>query len=407
MFEIIGRFVVSHRRRILAVGLLALLAFAFLGSRAGSRLKSAGFTSPSAPSQVASDRLRSQFGGSVNFILVVTARTGSVDDPAAATAGASLAARLAAAPHVTSVNSYWTSGHPSSLRSRDGRQALVTASITGSDTQVTSRARYLTGLLTSGGAGGPGGSPAISVAAGGAAPAGAQIASQINSDLAKAEGIAVPVTLVLLLFAFGSVVAASLPLAIGVLSIFATLAVLYLLSLVTDVSVYALNLTTALGLGLGIDYSLLMVGRFREELGRGAEPDDAVVATVATAGRTIVFSGAAVAAALAALTVFPLYFLRSFAYAGMSVVAVAVLAALLVLPSILAVLGRRVNALPVPFLARLRAGRGGPAGGGESRGHRRPGGGPTRGAHDPLLRGPLRHPRRPGAASHGLGPRRR
>ena len=127
----------------------------------------------------------------------------------------------------------------------------------------------------------------------------------------------------------------------------ATLAVLWVVGSLTNVSIYALNLTTALSLGLAIDYSLLMVNRYREELAAGHEVEDAVRRSVATAGRTIVFSAATVAAALAALLVFPVYFLRSFAYAGISVVVIATLGALVILPAVLDLLGHRVNALPV------------------------------------------------------------
>ena len=158
-----------------------------------------------------------------------------------------------------------------------------------------------------------------------------------------------PIILALLVFAFGSVVAALLPLAIGVIAILGTFAELDVLGSVTNVAIYAINLTTALGLALAIDYSLLMVSRFREELGRGQEPAQAVVRSVQTAGRTIVFSGATVMAALAVLLIFPLYFLRSFAYAGIGVVLISMAAAVVVLPALLAVLGRRVNSGRLPW----------------------------------------------------------
>ncbi|MCU4183279.1 MMPL family transporter [Acidiferrimicrobium sp. IK] len=343
MFNAIGRLVTARRKAILWAALGLVVVSAVLGIHAPGALKSGGFTSSSAPSQVAQDRLRADFGGSTNLILVVTARSGSVDTPAVTAAGDALTARLAATPDVSAVTSYWPT-RPPALRSDSGTQAIVAARVAGSDSEVTTRTKALVERLSNTGPGGP-----IEVVAGGDAPTGVAINSQINADLAKAESIAIPVTLVLLIAAYGSVVAALLPVAIGVLAIFATLAVLYLLSLVTDVSIYSLNLTTALSLGLGVDYSLLMVGRYREELAAGRDPRSAVRRSVATAGRTIVFSAGAVAAALAALIVFPVYFLRSFAYAGISVVAVAALAALVVLPAILLSLGTRVNALRVPW----------------------------------------------------------
>jgi len=181
---------------------------------------------------------------------------------------------------VSDVVSYWQTRNPG-LRSKDGRYALVLGS-TRSDTVLSSR--ELASLRSQTGQ--------VDVTVGGSAAIGNDITKQVGKSLGLAEGIAVPVTLALLVFAFGSVVAALLPLAIGMIAILGTFAELFVLGSVTSVSIYAINLTTALGLALGIDYSLLMISRFREELGRGQEPAQAVVRTVATAGRTIAFSGA-------------------------------------------------------------------------------------------------------------------
>ncbi|MGD1223095.1 efflux RND transporter permease subunit [Streptomyces krungchingensis] len=202
----------------------------------------------------------------------------------------------------------------------------------------------------------PGGTAALHVRVGGPALVEAEIQDLSDSDLKRAEAVVVPGTLILLVLVFGSVMAALLPLLIGGLAVAGTLLVLNVLGAVTDVSVFALNLTTALGLGLGIDYGLLVVSRFREEIAAGRPSREAAVATVRTAGHTIVFSAATVCAALATLLVFPPYFLRSFAYAGIAVVAIAALGALTVMPALLALLGRRVNAWPVPWRRRARAG---------------------------------------------------
>jgi len=174
-----------------------------------------------------------------------------------------------------------------------------------------------------------------------------QVGDTIEADLVKAEGIALLITLVLLVVVFGSVVAAGLPVGIGVLSIVGTFFVLRVLSELTQVSIYSLNLTTFMGLGLAIDYSLFVVSRYREELRRGLDPADAVARSVQTAGRTVLFSAGTVAVSLAALLVFPLAFLRSFAYAGMAVVAVAAAASVVVLPAALAGLGRNIDRLAV------------------------------------------------------------
>lgn len=143
----------------------------------------------------------------------------------------------------------------------------------------------------------------LTLRAGGGAAVTGEMGTQSGKDLVLAETIAVPLTLLLLLLVFGTLISALLPLAIGVIAIAGTFAELYVLGSVTDVSVFAINLTTALGLGLGIDYALLMVNRFREQLAMGASVDDAVRRTVSTAGRTIAFSAVTVAAALAALPV--------------------------------------------------------------------------------------------------------
>lgn len=182
-----------------------------------------------------------------------------------------------------------------------------------------------------------------------------EMGKQSGEDLVLAESIAVPLTLILLLVVFGSLVAALLPLVIGIIAIIGTFAELFVLGSVTDVSIFAINLTTALGLGLGIDYALLMVSRFREQLAAGATVEDAVRRTVGTAGRTIAFSAATVAAALGALLVFPQYFLRSFGYAGIGVVLIAAVSTLFVMPALFVVLGPRVNSGRMPWAKTRRA----------------------------------------------------
>jgi putative drug exporter of the RND superfamily len=230
----------------------------------------------------------------------------------------------------------------------------VLARIAGDDDATQKRAAQLATTFD-----GDRGSMRVQV--GGQARVFGEVSDQVERDLSGAETIAVPITLVLLVVVFSSAVAGALPLAVGGFAIVGTLLVLRLLAGLTDVSVYALNLTTALGLGLAIDYSMFIVSRYREELRAGQEPADALVATMRTAGRTVLFSAATVAVALVALLVFPLYFLRSFGYAGIAVVALAAVGALVVLPALLAVLGRRIDSLPLPF-GRRRAARAAAAG---------------------------------------------
>jgi RND superfamily putative drug exporter len=169
------------------------------------------------------------------------------------------------------------------------------------------------------------------------------INTKIADDLKLSEAISIPLTFILLVFVFGGLVASAMPLLVGVSAILGSLLVIYLLTLFTGVSVFALNLVTGLGLGLGIDYSLLVVNRFREELHSGKSVDEAIKKTVATAGKTVFYSGLTVVITLAALMLFPLMFLKSFGYAGVTVVIMAVLGALVALPALLAILGKRID----------------------------------------------------------------
>ncbi|HEX2361910.1 MAG TPA: MMPL family transporter, partial [Jiangellaceae bacterium] len=338
----LATFVVRHARLVLAACAVVVAAVAFVGFGAFAKLQTGGFDDPNSESTAAAELLEQRFGGESDLVFVVRAETGTVDEGAAADAGAALTDRLGTDPELSHVTSYWMTGAPS-MKSVDGTQALVVANIAGGEADDESASiaeRYA------------GDAGAVQVIVGGPAVAGDDIEEQVGADLALAESIAVPVILVLLVVAFGSVVAALLPLVVGAIAIMGTFGELSVLGSATDVAIYAINLTTALGLGLGIDYALLMVSRYREELAAGRSVPDAVVRTTETAGRTILFSGLAVAAALAALLVFPLYFLRSFAYAGIGVVAIAVAGALIALPALLAVLGTRVNAGSLPWLRR-------------------------------------------------------
>ncbi|WP_330295232.1 MMPL family transporter [Streptomyces sp. NBC_00503] len=346
-----GVFVTRRPRLVLLAALLFLLVSAVFGAQATGRLKTQGYDDPRSESSRAARVAAEHLGASPNLVVVARSLGGSVDDPAARSAGEELTGRLAAQPHVSAVTSYWT-GHAAELRGRDGGAAMLTAHVDGEGEQLSARVERLSEELTAPTSAGP----ALTVDVGGPALTDAQLQDIAESDLKRAESVVLPGTLVLLVLVFGSVVAAALPLLIGVLAIAGTLLVLSVLGSVTDVSVFALNLTTALGLGLGIDYGLLIVSRFREELAHGYHPRNAAIRTVRTAGHTIGFSAATVCAALATLLVFPPYFLRSFAYAGIAVVVIAAVSALTVLPALLALLGKRVNAWPVPWRRRVHTG---------------------------------------------------
>ncbi|MDX3538274.1 MMPL family transporter [Streptomyces sp. MB09-01] len=346
-----GVFVTRRPRLVLFAALVFLVVSGVFGAGATGRLKTQGYDDPRSESSRAAHLAAEGQGASPNLVVVAHARGGSVDDPAARSEGQALTGRLAARPHVGAVTSYWTGG-AAELRSRDGRAAMLVAHVDGEGEQLGARVRELERELTA---------PALPETAltlhvGGTALVDAELQDLSESDLKRAEAVVLPGTLLLLVLVFGSVVAAALPLLIGVLAIAGTLLVLSVLGSVTDVSVFALNLTTALGLGLGIDYGLLIVSRFREELADGYRPRNAAIRTVRTAGHTIVFSAATVSAALATLLVFPPYFLRSFAYAGIAVVVIAAVSALTVLPALLALLGTRVNAWAVPWRRRVQSG---------------------------------------------------
>jgi len=345
----LARFLYRRRWSVLAATVVVLVASAVYGGGALAHLKGGGFDDPQAESTKAAEVLRDRFGaGDPNLVLLVTATRGTVDSPEVAAEGRAITERLAHEPDAAQVSSYWTL-NADPLRSRDHRQALVFARIAGDDTSLGERTDELVGSYERVGA-------ATRVQVGGQLRVYRDVNTQVESDLAKAEGIAVPITLLLLVLVFASAVAALLPLAVGGFAIVGTLLVLRLLAELTDVSVYALNLTTALGLGLAIDYSLFIVSRYREELRAGHEPADALAITMQTAGRTVLFGAFTVAAALLALLIFPLYFLRSFGYAGIAVVGLAAVGALVVLPTLLALLGRRVDRLRLPLgRRRVRA----------------------------------------------------
>ena len=327
------------RAVLLAAGVLFVLA-ALYGGTAASHLSSGGFSDPKSGSSQAEDLLHERFSaGQANLVLEVNSAHG-VDDAAARRAGLDAVRAIQSSPYADRVSSYWSvpAAQRGGLVSRDHRSALVVASIAGDDSVAPERAARISKSLA-------GTHDGVSVRAGGIGNAFDQVNEHTKSDLAKAEMITVPLTVVALIWVFGSLIASLLPLAVGLFSIVGTMAILRGLAALTDVSTYSLNMTTAMGLALAIDYSLFVVNRYREELRAGQASADAVRRTMQTAGRTVLFSALTVGLSLAAMLVFPVYFLRSFAYAGIAVVALATIAALTLLPALLTVLGGRVDAL--------------------------------------------------------------
>ncbi|MDX6346343.1 MAG: putative drug exporter of the superfamily [Streptomyces sp.] len=341
------RVVTARPRLTLLLALLFTALAVVAGSGVADRLASGGWEAPDSQSSYATKALERYFPNSQpNLILLVNSQGVGVDEPGVAAEGRALAHRLGADKAITGVTSYWDTSTPA-LRAEDGGEAMIAARIGGSDDAITKALDRIAPEFR--GKHGP-----VEVKIGGLAEVRSEMQSTIKEDLARAELIALPVTLVLLVMVFGSAVAALLPLGVGIVAILGTNAVLRGITSFADVSIFAQNLTTALGLGLAIDYALFIVRRFREELAAGAEPRQAVAITLRTAGRTVLFSALTVAASLAAMFLFPQYFLRSFAYAGIAVVLLAAAAALVILPAALVLLGHRVNALDLRKLLRRR-----------------------------------------------------
>jgi len=346
MFATLARIVNKHSTVIISSAAVLFIIAIVLGTQSFGKLKNGGFDDPASQSTTAQNLIQNKFGGQTNIVFLVHTKQGAVDSLAASRAGLDITQKLAQDSSISAVTSYWQTKNPS-LRSTDSRYGLIVGHIKGDDATITARAKTLIKQYTAS-------TPIYSVQVGGSAPAGVDISSQVGKSLGKTEGVAVPLTLIFLLFAFGTVVSALLPLVIAMLAIFGTFAELYILGSVTNVSIYSINLTTALGLGLAIDYALFIVSRYREELAEGKSVEAAVTHTVQTAGRTVVFSATAVSLALAAMAVFPLYFLRSFAYAGIGVVVISALTALIVLPAILVKLGHGVERGRLPWADRVR-----------------------------------------------------
>jgi RND superfamily putative drug exporter len=334
-------------RRVLGIaGLLFVLAATY-GVSAATFLSSGGFNDPHSSSAKAAGALQNTFHtGDANLILEVTAPAGA-SSAAARTEGLHLVNAVEQAPRTSQVLSFWTvpASQSAGLVSKDGKSALVVARVAGDDSTAPKRVTDITDALV-------GTHDGVTVLAGGQGAVYQEVNNQTKKDLATAEMVAIPLTVVALIWVFGSLIAGLLPLAVGLTAIVGTMAILRGLAMVTDVSIYALNMTTAMGLALAIDYSLFIVSRYREEVRNGLAPDDAVRRTMQTAGRTVLFSALTVGLSLAALLVFPVFFLRSFAYAGLAVVALAAVAALVLLPALLTVFAKRIDSLDLRVFVR-------------------------------------------------------
>lgn len=338
---------------VLLAALMLMVLAGVAGRDAGDRLVSGAYLDPSAESQRAAELLTGDFpGGPANLVLIAETSTGTVDSAAVVKSGRELTQRLAETPGVGGVQSYWTTPDPS-LRTEDGSSALIALQLIGGEHVAQKTAARIVGDLAV-----P--TSTLRVYPTGPAAVGLAVDEQAESDLVSAEMVTLPITLLVLLLVFGSAIAAGLPLLVGAGAVVGTLAVLGILAEATTMSTYALNLTTALGFGLAVDYSLFLVTRFREERRAGRTVDASVVVAVRTAGRTVVFSALTVALSLSALLLFPMPFLRSLGYAGIAVTVLAAATAVIVVPALLALVGHRLDRAdlfsPVRrLLARRRA----------------------------------------------------
>ena len=332
--------------------MLLTVALGIFGVPVAKSLSASGFQDPSSESARATQFLTDNFHqGDVQLLIVVSTPDG-VDSAPARAAGNDVVDQLRRSPHVAEVTSPWTAPPPAAadLTSRDHTSGLVVAGITGDESHQQKYAKELADRVAHDRDG-------VAVRSGGTALVNVQITDQSQRDLLVMESLAIPLSFLVLVWAFGGLVAAALPVGVGVMAILGALAVLRLIAFTTDVSIFALNLTTAMGLALAIDYTLLMISRFRDELADGASRDDAVVRTMVSAGRTVVFSATTVALSMAVLVVFPMHFLKSFAYAGVATVTFAAAAAIVVTPAALVLLGDRLDAVDVRRLARRVLGR--------------------------------------------------
>ncbi|MGC2654611.1 MAG: MMPL family transporter [Mycobacterium sp.] len=351
MLQGIARLALAAPRRIIGIAALVLVAAAVFGIPVAKSLSAGGFQDPTSQSARALKLLNDKFGQSDQQMLIVVTAPAGARSAQARQAATDIVEQLEGSPMVFNVSSAWTgpSSEPSTaaagLISKDGKSGLIVANLKGGENNAQKYAKTLAAQVVHDRDG-------VTVRAGGVAMAYDQINQQNERDLLLMESLTIPLSFLVLVWVFGGLLAAALPLLLGGLAIVGSMSVLRLIAFTTDVSTYSLNLSTALGLALAIDYTLLIISRYRDELADGADPDQALVRTMATAGRTVLFSATTVALSMAVMMLFPMYFLKSFAYAGIATVGFVAVAAILVTPAAIALLGPRLDSLDVRRLAR-------------------------------------------------------
>ncbi|WP_123025407.1 MMPL family transporter [Mycolicibacterium stellerae] len=352
MLQQIARMAIRAPKRIIVIALLVMVATGIFGIPVTNSLSAGGFQDPTSESAKAAQLLVNKFGqGDMDLVISVTSE-GGARSPEARAVGTDIASQLQASPHVVDVTSAWTAPAPAApaLVSKDGKTGLIVAGVTGGETNAQKYTKELSERLVHDRDG-------VTVRAGGEAMIYVQINGQTEKDLLLMESIAIPLSFLVLVWVFGGLLTAALPLAVGTFAILGSMAVLRAITYVTEVSIFALNLSVAMGLALAIDYTLLIVSRYRDELAAGSQRDQALIRTMATAGRTVLFSALTVALSMIAMVLFPMYFLKSFAYAGIAVVTFAAVAAVVVAPAAIVLLGDRLDALDMRRLLRRILGR--------------------------------------------------
>jgi RND superfamily putative drug exporter len=339
----IGNLVV-RRSKLILFGFVSLVVLSsFWGFQAFGALKGGGYDNPNSDSTLVTELLQSEFGVDPAEVLVLVDLPSDADEtdangfPVHFELVQELSADLLDIEGVDSVLNYYTLGSPPNLKSEDGKLIYLLVDLDNNVDQTPVVAEIVDDYT--------GDYQGAQVHVSGFGAVTKAINETIYEDIIRAEIVAVPIVVLLLIFVFGSLVAAGLPLFVGGLAIVGSCLIIWIGSQFTDVSIFALNLVTGLGLGLGIDYSLLVVNRFREERAAGNDVATSVSNTVASAGKTVLFSGLTVALVLVSMVFFPQYFLQSFALAGVAVVIFAILGAAVAVPAMLNLLGDRVNSI--------------------------------------------------------------
>ena len=337
MFEKLGSAIVRRKKFIFALFVAAIIASGGIGSAVFGKLESGGYSDLNSDSAKAFEYLTDVFKVKEPVVVLVVETKDGLTNPGSVASATKLEQEIKSIPGVESTLSYWSAGGAPSLKSSDGNSAFLfiySKSVEWEDIESLGEQvgkKY------------DGNYENLRIYASGTGVFASAINKKIADDIKLSEAISIPLTFILLVFVFGGLVASGMPLLVGVSAILGSFLIMYLLTLFTGVSIFALNLITGLGLGLGIDYSLLIVNRFREELHAGKSVDEAIKRTVSTAGKTVFYSGLTIVITLASLMLFPLMFLKSFGYAGVTVVIMAVLGSLVALPALLAILGKRID----------------------------------------------------------------